>query len=248
MTRPVFLSGRVYGRLRVLGRAPNDRHNKSRWFCVCSCGSFVVVGGAGLKKGDTTSCGCFRRDTAGDACRINLEGRSWGKLTIGKLVNVQRRKKWEVYCSCGNVTYLASKDCTPNRYTSCGCLKGAPRIDNKSSIIKRRYISYRQNAKKKGREFNLSLEQFSTLVTSPCFYCGEIDSRDQSRGSRMQGKNKDFYKKEEVNGVDRVDSTLGYTETNSVPCCYMCNKMKMEFTQESFLSKIKQINAYCRRE
>ena len=57
------------------------------------------------------------------------------------------------------------------------------------------------------------------LLNSPCAYCG-CDN---------------------CNGIDRVDSKLGYTIGNTVPCCAICNKMKNNFTLEVFKDKISKI-------
>ncbi len=40
------------------------------------------------------------------------------------------------------------------------------------------------------------------------------------------------------NGIDRKNSTLGYTMDNCVTCCGSCNIMKNKFTEEEFISKV----------
>ena len=44
-----------------------------------------------------------------------------------------------------------------------------------------------------------------------------------------------------VNGIDRIDSTLGYTSANTVPCCSLCNSMKSTLSPDNFIAHIKQI-------
>lgn len=59
--------GNSYGRLTVIdfaGTKPTN-HGRSRlamWKCSCECGSVVVVNGHDLRRGNTTSCGCLRRE------------------------------------------------------------------------------------------------------------------------------------------------------------------------------------------
>ena len=48
---------------------------------------------------------------------------------------------------------------------------------------------------------------------------------------------------EAVNGIDRIDSNIGYIKENCVSCCWTCNKMKNNFSQKEFLEKINKI--YC---
>jgi hypothetical protein len=54
------LSGVRFGRLKVL-RLAKDTVRKS-WVCVCDCGSTVVKAQADLRRGDTASCGCLRKE------------------------------------------------------------------------------------------------------------------------------------------------------------------------------------------
>lgn len=58
------LIGQKFGRLEVLSRdddsiSASGRH-RVRWLCQCDCGNTVSVLSDNLKRGKTTSCGCFR--------------------------------------------------------------------------------------------------------------------------------------------------------------------------------------------
>lgn len=60
-------TGKRYGRLTVKEKAKSRVTNggKSRlamWLCVCDCGLSVTVSGHDLRRGNTTSCGCARRE------------------------------------------------------------------------------------------------------------------------------------------------------------------------------------------
>ena len=72
------------------------------------------------------------------------------------------------------------------------------------------FIRYRSDANRRSRNFSFELdfEQFSKLINSDCFYCG----------------------KENCRGVDRYNSSLGYTIENAVPCCGRCNEIKNDAT------------------
>lgn len=55
------LTGKRFGRLVVVERA--DTTNVStRWKCKCDCGKDCIVLAQNLKKGHTTSCGCYREE------------------------------------------------------------------------------------------------------------------------------------------------------------------------------------------
>lgn len=58
MTARIDLAGHRFGNLLVVeqvARAP------IKWKCICDCGSEKIVTSAALTKGQTRSCGCFRR-------------------------------------------------------------------------------------------------------------------------------------------------------------------------------------------
>lgn len=55
--------GHIFGRLTVISRA-NNIGKQTAWNCLCVCGNAKVVMGAHLQSGNTTSCGCFRKEVA----------------------------------------------------------------------------------------------------------------------------------------------------------------------------------------
>lgn len=89
--------------------------------------------------------------------------------------------------------------------------------------LPKRYHSYLLRANAKGLKFELSVDEFNSITSLPCKYCGS--------GS--------------VVGIDRVDSSDGYTVDNSVPCCAACNMMKYTHSVEFFMSHIKKIYNHC---
>lgn len=91
--------------------------------------------------------------------------------------------------------------------------------------LKARYKKYELGAKKRGLPFELSLEEFDEITKMPCEYCGGYS--DELNGIKF-------------NGIDRIDSSKGYTVKNSVPCCEMCNRMKLDYDLEDFLEHVKK--------
>lgn len=51
-----------FGRLKVIRQHPERRHGHVRWVCKCLCGNEVIVSGASLTSGNTTSCGCVHSE------------------------------------------------------------------------------------------------------------------------------------------------------------------------------------------
>ena len=60
MGKLIDLTGKRFGKLTVIGRAPN-KNGRIMWNCICDCGNTKVVGGKDMKSGMTTSCGCRRK-------------------------------------------------------------------------------------------------------------------------------------------------------------------------------------------
>lgn len=61
--------GDRFGRLLVVTRVPGARRDQWRWRCACDCGGELVLPGNRLKRGGYKSCGCYRRDRAGELYR-----------------------------------------------------------------------------------------------------------------------------------------------------------------------------------
>lgn len=81
-----------------------------------------------------------------------------------------------------------------------------------NSSAKGKYRNYRREAKTRELTFDLTLEEFSGMISRPCHYCGEASG-----------------------GLDRCDNTLGYTKFNTVPCCFRCNRAKNDLTEQEFV-------------
>ena len=58
----IDLTGMKYGRLTVVEFDRLQNH-KTYWKCVCDCGLTVIATGNNLRSGNTSSCGCLRRET-----------------------------------------------------------------------------------------------------------------------------------------------------------------------------------------
>lgn len=98
--------------------------------------------------------------------------------------------------------------------------KGKKRNSYDSSLPKH-YVSYQKRSNRKGIAFDLSVEQFERIKSLPCTYCNGQST-----------------------GIDRVDSSDGYVEGNIVPCCSLCNTMKLNHSVDKFLNHINKIAKY----
>jgi hypothetical protein len=72
---------------------------------------------------------------------------------------------------------------------------------------------YRQRMKTMRMESTLTEAEFLSFWQQPCHYCGSAIA---------------------TIGVDRIDSSKGYSLDNCVPCCKVCNQMKWSLGTEEW--------------
>lgn len=115
--------------------------------------------------------------------------------------------------------------------------------------------SYKKNAKKRNLTWALSDAVAKKLLRSNCYYCnvppclysnpylterGEVTTH----GKRIR-KNTILHKYTiYVNGIDRIDSSLDYTEDNVVAACQICNRAKSNISMASFLLWLSNLVSY----
>ena len=57
----IDMTGKKFGRLTVV-EFDRLQNRKTYWKCVCDCGLTVIAVGNNLRSGNTSSCGCLRRE------------------------------------------------------------------------------------------------------------------------------------------------------------------------------------------
>ena len=108
--------------------------------------------------------------------------------------------------------------------------------------IKHMMNDYRRRCRLKNREFALGYSEFKALVTSPCFYCGQ-DPTARAYNSR-NGKGRKKRVEHSANGIDRLDSAVGYVLDNCVSCCMQCNLSKLDFTVDEWLDHVRRLYSH----
>ena len=87
--RLIDLTGQSFGRWRVIALTDERRGNNLVWRCECACGRMRLVTGAGLRSGESKSCGCLRREelaarrTSHGHARVGAKSRAymvWGTM------------------------------------------------------------------------------------------------------------------------------------------------------------------------
>ena len=63
MGKYVDLTGKQFGRLKVIHKNETKRYGRTAWVCKCQCGNTIIATTDNLNRGNTTSCGCKRIET-----------------------------------------------------------------------------------------------------------------------------------------------------------------------------------------
>lgn len=201
-------------RITVLCRAedyisPNGYH-VAQWECQCDCGKIFVSSGKSIKSGKTKSCGCLQKEKASQLDENIRICNNDGFITHKKCY----------YCGeFKDISEFHHNKCTADGYTN--MCKECSR-----HTLERRYKGYRQGAKIRNLDFNLTKEEFNEITKMPCNYCGEYSG---------------VFLGVHFCGIDRIDSNKGYIKDNVVPCCEMCNRMKLDYKFDDWVNKMKKI-------
>jgi len=206
----------------------------------------------------TYEVNCIKCDTTSIVCGLQMQTISckngpcsksfkdltnmrFGQLTILAYVphynkTKERGVSWLTRCDCGRETVVFGRILVdPKRPKTCcnvcaRASKSRKRRLPESLAGWREYFSKtKRDSHKKQRAFDLSFEEFRRVASLNCAYCGAAPCL--------------MYHHTEVvrNGIDRVDSKLGYTSTNVVACCKICNRMKMELDCQTWLEHVRKI-------
>jgi hypothetical protein len=137
------------------------------------------------------------------------------------------RRHWLCRCECGNEKSVKPATLKDGKSKSCGCERGeyrrgrpsATRLEAGEASLRDIYRMYANRAARRGMAFDLTKDQFRSIVTQPCEYCGQPPVREHKPKAWVFGG---FI----CNGVDRWDNAQGYTHENCRPCCPDCNLAK----------------------
>ena len=103
--------------------------------------------------------------------------------------------------------------------------------DSPYRAMRRLCRQYIRDCQNRNVFWDLKLEDFERLTSSPCHYCG-IPPLQKSRSYTY-------------NGLDRVNHKLGYFLTNVVPACKKCNWVKgNRLTYEEMLAVGKALREF----
>lgn len=181
----------------------------------------------------------------------NLKGKISGQLTINTFINKPKLNGktqwlWECTCSCGNVIYVRTSRLNGVEAKQERCKICQHKINSKNRVLSnykqiRNFLfgQYKQKAKSRNYNFDLTFEQFDKLIQKDCYYCGQ--NPEEHKGDLIRLQEIVPFKR---NGIDRINSSKGYSMNNIVPCCTMCNFAKLHYSIEEFETWLKRLYNY----
>lgn len=117
--------GTAFGRWNVIGIGERDRHDKATLICECSCEKKTVksVGLGELKKGASSSCGCYRKELLSNDIDEHI-GKQFGKwIILATSSNKWGHRVFKCQCSCESktISYIQPSYILTGKSTNCGC-------------------------------------------------------------------------------------------------------------------------------
>lgn len=113
--------GNTFGRLEVIGSAPDHVRRYRRWTVRCVCGEEFMVLEDNLKAGKSQSCGCLNRERTSQANRRH--GRTYTR-TWNAWTNMRKRcapgSKWHVWYAARGIKVCQRWVQFENFYTDMG--------------------------------------------------------------------------------------------------------------------------------
>lgn len=183
--------------------------------------------------------------------REQLIGKKFNKLTVESMyLNAPKVNlvKYKCVCDCGKSRIVLHNNLVYNKTKSCGCLRNQITADYNKKWFRKTpgyssslnlFKCYKKRARKIKVEFALLFEDFLKLTKLNCYYC---ESPPYNK-HKISSKDKEWEKLNTYiyNGLDRIDSDLGYVINNVVPCCKICNTAKMDHPQDQFIEWLNRI-------
>jgi hypothetical protein len=168
----------------------------------------------------------------------SLEGKVFDKLIVKKFSHSEKNNRyWDCVCECGGNITVNTRSLNYGSVRSCGCLKGVNSRTKPygSAAFYRLYRRYIRQAEKRKVPFELSESEFRNITGQNCHYCNSFAA--QSVEKHVFKTTGDY----PHNGIDRLNSKMGYTLDNVVSCCGICNRAKHTLSYEIFKEWIRRL-------
>lgn len=241
MKKLSLLEGQKFGEWTVIKEATTNKHGKSMWSCICSCGTKKDVLGSKLINNKTKNCKkCSNYKKLDDI--TNQSFNKWKVIKRDK-TDSHGTIHWLCQCECGNfgiVQGKSLKDGHSRQCKECG-FKVAGVKRTKSPINSKLFQGIKGNAKTRNIPFNITKEEIYELYLRQDGKCAithipieVIISHKEFNDERTNIDN--------LGSLDRIDSSKSYEIENIQWVHKTINKMKQDLQQEEFIKFCKLVS------
>ena len=152
-------------------------------------------------------------------------------------------------CDCGVERKVDLRALKRGSAKSCGCYRKEVAINNVLPYRPkpnphpwewRLFEHFKRGCKSRKISCEISLDDFKEFLIQDCYYCGESPSNVYKYETR-DNEGRKLFIPNKYQGIDRVDSKIGYVKENCVPCCISCNHAKMHREQRNFIQWVDKI-------
>lgn len=140
----VDLTGKVFGKLKVISVAGVNKHSHRTWNCLCECGNSRIISTNQLNSGKHKSCGCFGvksgnrrgKDVYNFCGYEDISGTKWGTIKFGATVRnlvfeIDKEFIWNLFEKQNRKCALSGLDISYKENTA-----SVDRIDNSIGYTK----------------------------------------------------------------------------------------------------------------
>lgn len=233
--------GQKYNKLTVLDITSDYKNKERLYICQCDCNKTVLVTKYNLIHNRVKSCGCLVKHHPANrrTRKIDIKNKVFGKLLVLQedFHALVGGVHWLCQCECGKKVVISGIDLRRGSTKSCGCLctENLIKLNKKKRLSdpwKVDIASYQKSAKNRNIVFELTDKEFKELISSKCYYCNRTPEIVCSGAELREMK---IYR----NGIDRLDSNIGYVKNNCVTCCKYCNFEKRNQSFDQFILNTK---------
>lgn len=207
------------GKLKVLEYSHRNKNGRHYYKIQClwgyeGCSGEFYAEGRNLRYGTTKSCGCKGHHE--QARKLSERGDTMHQKAAREKILTNRQSK-----ICERFGEAAK-----SFYTKAQLL-----------YVNAEYTYCKNAAKTRMLEFSLSYDQFLQLIVDKCHYCGIVPQLPTEYTNVLHVDRTQHHR----NGIDRLDSSIGYVTQNCVTACETCNLAKNDMHIDSFLAWIARV-------
>lgn len=175
---------------------------------------------------------------------VDHTGKRYGNLVGIKYVGyLGAAPAWLWQCDCGKQKIILTQSVVriskrPGT-SSCGCQQFKRRLAPGEANFKAYLWNMKNNARRRGYPFELTIEEVKRINKLNCSYCGRepyaLYDQAHTHNKRTGKTYRNYGAYGPYNGIDRMDNSKGYSLTNCAPCCQQCQTMKMDYSISEFI-------------